>query len=81
MHRYEMATPRLAAGTAALALTAVTLAVMVIIPATMEAGAHDLVVAWAASPRAIPNGARATVDEHEAADQCAGAPADARARP
>jgi hypothetical protein len=81
MHRYEMATPRLAAGTAALALTAVTLAVMVIIPATMEAGAQDLVVASAAAPRAIPGAAQATVDEHEPADQCAGAPADAQARP
>jgi hypothetical protein len=80
MHRYEMATPRLAAGTAALALTAVTLAVLVIIPATMEAGAHDLVVASAAQAP-MPDGAQATVDKHEAADQCVGAAAEAQARP
>jgi len=45
---YEMATPRLALGTAAVALSAVAMAVMVIIPATMDAEASAPVVAVAA---------------------------------
>ena len=38
---YEMATPRLALGTAAVALTAVAMAIMVIIPATVDAEASE----------------------------------------
>ena len=38
---YEMATPRLALGTAAVALAAVAMAIMVIIPATMDAEASE----------------------------------------
>jgi Na+/glutamate symporter len=38
---YELATPRLALGTAAVALSAVAMAVMVIIPATMDAEASE----------------------------------------
>jgi hypothetical protein len=40
---YEMSTPRLALGTAAVALSAVAMAIMVIIPATMEAEASEAV--------------------------------------
>ena len=45
---YEMATPRLALGTAAVALSAVAMAVMVIIPAIMDAEAAAPVVTVAA---------------------------------
>ncbi len=40
MQRYELATPRLALGTAAVALAATTLAVLVVIPATIDIDAY-----------------------------------------
>jgi len=43
MRSYEMSTPRLAMGTAAVALTAVVMAIMVVIPATMDAEASEAV--------------------------------------
>jgi hypothetical protein len=41
MHRYETSTPRFALGLAAVAMAAITLGVFGIMPATMEAGAHE----------------------------------------
>jgi hypothetical protein len=61
-----MSTPRLALGTAAVALTAVAMAILVIIPATMEAEASE-----AAPPAAavvLASGADAT---HEMDGTCA----------
>jgi hypothetical protein len=56
MQRYEIATPRLAVATAAMALTAITLSVMVVIPATMDADARAPIVA---SAEAAPPGSAA----------------------
>ena len=59
---YQMSTPRLAVGTAAVALTAIAMAIMVIIPATMEAEASE--AAMRSTPAAaVANGTDGT---HEA---------------
>lgn len=73
MQRYELATPRLAFGTAAVALAAITLAVLVIIPATMDADAYAQAPMIATSPDARPGiAAGAPSDEHPLdAEPCA----------
>jgi len=40
MHRYEHSAPRLALGLAAAAMTALSIVVLVVAPASVEAGAH-----------------------------------------
>jgi hypothetical protein len=62
MRSYEMATPRLAAGTAAVALSAVAMAIMVIIPATMEAEASEAGVR-SAPAAALASGADGTHEQ------------------
>ena len=42
MNHYETAIPRVALGIAAVAMTAMTLGVSVILPANMDSGFHDL---------------------------------------
>ena len=86
MQRYQLATPRLALGTAAVALAATTLAVLVVIPATMDAEAYAPLpmVSTAQAQDAGPDGARASIDEPRiAAAPCAvqaGAAEDRRER-
>jgi peptidoglycan/LPS O-acetylase OafA/YrhL len=63
MRSYEMSTPRLALGTAAVALTAIAMAVMVIIPATMDAEASEAVVPPAAAV-VLASGADGTHQGH-----------------
>lgn len=41
MHRYEMSTPRVALGITAVAMTAITMGVLVVMPARMEAISHE----------------------------------------
>jgi hypothetical protein len=41
MHRYETSTPRVAFGITAVAMTAITIGVMVILPAKLDAEAHE----------------------------------------
>ncbi|HZI82634.1 MAG TPA: hypothetical protein VFF44_01905 [Casimicrobiaceae bacterium] len=79
MQRYEIATPRVALGTAAVALTAITLAVLVIIPATMDADARVLLAQSAvAAARDDPGRAPGRLGEHElAAAPCVGPAAGA----
>ena len=85
MHRYELSTPRLAIGTAAVALSAIAMAVMVIIPATIEAeargdGSRDESVVTLASLRTGAPGE--LVKEHErAADPCATQASELDSRP
>ena len=57
---YQMATPRLALGTAAVALTAVAMAILVIIPATMDAEASETISP--APAIALASGAEGTHD-------------------
>jgi len=59
MQRYELATPRLALGTAAVALAATALAVLVIIPATMDADAYARAPVVATLQDAGPGGVAA----------------------
>ena len=42
MRRYETSTPRAALGIAAVAMTSITLGALVVMPARLEAGNHDL---------------------------------------
>ena len=77
MQRYQLATPRLALGTAAVALAATTLAVLVVIPATMgiDAYAQAPMIATATVAEA------ASLQEHQlAAAPCALPSEDRRAR-
>jgi hypothetical protein len=70
MQRYDLATPRLAIGTAAVALAATTLAVLVIIPATMEVDARTLAAQAVAT--SVRDSAGGIVAEHQvAAAPCA----------
>jgi hypothetical protein len=62
MRTYEISTPRLAAGTAAVALTAIAMAIMVIIPATMEAEASEAGVR-SAPAATLASGADGTHEE------------------
>ncbi len=72
MQRYQLATPRLALGTAAVALAATTLAVLVIIPATADVDAYAQLPMVSTSQDAGPGTARAQFDEHQvAAAPCA----------
>ena len=41
MHRYETSTPRVASGITAVAMTAITIGVLVVVPARMEANGHE----------------------------------------
>jgi hypothetical protein len=41
MRRYETSTPRVASGITAVAMTAITIAVLVVMPARMEAHGHE----------------------------------------
>jgi hypothetical protein len=41
MHRYETSTPRVAFGITAVAMTAITIGVLVVMPARMYADSHD----------------------------------------
>lgn len=41
MHRYETSTPRVALGITAVAMTALTMGVLVVMPASMEAARHE----------------------------------------
>ena len=41
MHRYDLSIPRLALGVAAVAMTALSIVVFVVAPASVEAAAHD----------------------------------------
>jgi hypothetical protein len=49
MHRYETSTPRVALGIAAVAMTAITVAILVVIPARIEAISHEPVSTLAMS--------------------------------
>ena len=41
MHRYETSTPRVAFGIAAVAMMAITIGVLVFLPASMQSDSHD----------------------------------------
>ncbi len=53
MNRYETAIPRIACAAAAIALTAITIAVSVVVPARMELEPTAPVAAKAATPESI----------------------------
>ena len=80
MQPYQLATPRLALGTAAVALAATTLAVLVVIPAMIDVDAYAQAPTAATSQAAGPD--RGSLDEHRiAAAPCAvhaGVPDDSR---
>ncbi len=75
MQRYEIASPRVALGTAAVALSAITLAVLVIIPATTDVDARILMAQSGAAALIgdAVEGSRGLETEHElAAAPCVG---------
>ncbi|MGH8712511.1 MAG: hypothetical protein ACREYB_00740 [Casimicrobiaceae bacterium] len=41
MHRYKPSTPRVTLGITAVAMTAITLGVMIVLPASVAAGSHE----------------------------------------
>jgi hypothetical protein len=49
MHRYETSTPRVALGIAAVAMTAITVGILVVMPARIEAISHEPVSTLATS--------------------------------
>jgi len=66
MQRYQLATPRLAIGTAAIALAASTLGVLVIMPATMDVDARVIAAqAVAASSDSTRDADGGLIAEHE----------------
>jgi hypothetical protein len=73
MRTYEIATPRLALGTAAVALSAIAMAVLVIIPATMDAEASDAGVPAVALAATGADVTRHPVQDRRADSACADA--------
>jgi hypothetical protein len=65
MHRYETLTPRVDFGIAAVAMTAITIGISVVIPARMEANGHEpgwLAASKVATPASTSPVAGATID-------------------
>jgi len=57
MHRYETSTPRVAFGIAAVAMTAITIGVLVVMPVRMEADSHAWLLLDAVGVEDGPTGA------------------------
>jgi len=74
MKRYEASTPRIALAAAAFAMSAITLAALVIAPAITQAQPQDV---WAARPTALAAAGNAAVTAHDPKSyRCAGPMSD-----